>query len=348
MRSGKRLEIEAMRDGFNRQSDSRMCPLEEYVNSRMQAAVLRRIGWQRVARSLPKPLGDFIHGKIWRWPYRHMRSYPWHMGRLEPDLPGTWRISVDDIPVATTVPLTEWAGPIERPVTIVAGGPSAREHDFAELACSGRMIVAVNGVPELLAGHGIRPDAWIVADLRLAEMIRANFSHARGTPLAIPGAVAAILAEDAPAELASRPVCVIERVNQWHGVRSLDSGRLRDLNKRSASPFVFPPAGDGKSVVGWSHRPEFGFFSGCTVAFAALQIMVGLGARDIEIIGMDLSGTGHAYPDKEGSIPSSLDADYECRILPSFGLMSEALRGSGVRVRNLSPVCRLPRDFFAE
>jgi Kdo-III transferase WaaZ len=111
---------------------------------------------------------------------------------------------------------------------------------------------------------------------------------------------------------------------------------------------VFPPAGNGKSIIGWSRRPELGFFSGCTVAFAALQIMVRLGARDIEIVGMDLTGKAHAYTEADGAIPSSLDADYEQRILPSFALMGEALKGSGIAIRNLSPVCRLPRRFFPE
>jgi hypothetical protein len=101
-----------------------------------------------------------------------------------------------------------------------------------------------------------------------------------------------------------------------------------------------------KSVVGWSRRPELGFFSGCTVVFAALQIVIGLGARDIEIAGMDLQGSGHAYKEEKCAIASSLGADYERGILPAFERMHEAIRGSGVVVRNLSPVCPLPREFF--
>ena len=111
---------------------------------------------------------------------------------------------------------------------------------------------------------------------------------------------------------------------------------------------MFPATGVRKSVVGWSRRPELGFFSGCTVVFAALQVVVGLGARDIEIIGMDLSNQGHAYQEGEGTLPSTLTLDYADRILPSFELMHEALRNTGVVVRNLSPVCPLPRRLFAE
>ncbi|HEX7260999.1 MAG TPA: hypothetical protein VF258_04235, partial [Luteolibacter sp.] len=234
-----------------------------------------------------------------------MRSYPWSVG-LEPLRPGAWTIAKGKDAVTTTVPLSEWIGPIDRPVTIVAGGPSAREHPMSELASGKRLIIAVNGVPAFLAEHGIRPDAWIVTDPRLANQIESNFPHAAGTPLATLANVAASIAIRAPRELASRPLCLIERVNQWFGVRSLEDEALLDLNERSGSPLLFPAQGVVKSLVGWSRRPELGFFSGCTVVFAALQIAVGLGARDIEIIGMDLSDQGHAYKDEEGAIASSI------------------------------------------
>jgi Kdo-III transferase WaaZ len=324
-----------------------MTPLEAYVNSRMGKPVLRRIAWEHRSRNFPAPLGDFIRHKLWKWPYRHMRSYPWTVG-LKPQRPGAWTISLGADAVTTTVPLSEWIGPIDRPVTIVAGGPSAREHPMSELASANRLIFAVNGVPAFLAEHGIRPDAWVVSDPRLASQIESNFPHAAGTPLATLANVAASIANNAPGELASRPICLIERVNQWYGVRSLEDMRLLNLNERSGSPFLFPAQGVVKSLVGWSRRPELGFFSGCTVVFAALQIAVGLGARDIEIIGMDLSDQGHAYREDEGAVASSISTNYKDYILPSFERMHEALRGTGVEVRNLSPVCPLPQRLFAK
>jgi Kdo-III transferase WaaZ len=323
-----------------------MTPLEAYVNARMGKPVLKRIAWEHRSRDFPAPLGDFIRRKLWKWPYRHMRSYPWNVG-LEPQRPGVWRISPDTDSVATTVPLLEWIGSIDRPVTIVAGGPSAREHPMSGLASGKRLIIAVNGVPAFLAEHGIRPDAWIVSDPRLASQIETNFTHAADTPLATTANVAASIAMRAPDELSTRPLCLIERVNQWHGVRSLEEKQLLDVNERSGSPFLFPEKGGGKSVIGWSHRPELGFFSGCTVVFAALQIAVGLGAKDIEIIGMDLSDQGHAYSEEEDALPSALGMNYKERILPSFELMHEALRATGVTVRNLSPVCPLPQRLFS-
>ena len=275
-----------------------------------------------------------------------MRSFPWSVG-FEPTRPGAWTIAVDGRAITTAVPLAEWIGRINRPVTIVASGPSARQHPLAELRSNGRLVVAVNGAPAILAEHGIRPDAWIVSDPRAAFQIERNFPHASDTPLAVTPVTAATIVQQFPAGIVRRPLCLIERVNQWHGVRSLENEELLELNARSGSPFVFPATGVRKSIVGWSHRPELGFFSGCTVVFAALQLVIGLGAREIEIVGMDLGSEGHAYHEGAGALPTSLAADYQDRILPAFELMHEVLRESGVAVRNRSPVCPLPRRLFA-
>jgi hypothetical protein len=291
------------------------------------------------------PIREFINRKLWRWPYRHMRSFSLD-SRLEPTACGGWTILHESNVVATTVPLLEWLGAIDRPVTIVAGGPSARDHSFDECHDGKRLIVAVNGVPAFLAERKIRPDAWIVSDPRLAEQVEANFPNAVGIPLAITARAVVSLARTSPIELASRRLCIIERVNQWHGVASLSESELIDLNKQSGSPFHFPETGPRKSIVGWSWRPEMGFFSGSTVVFAALQLLVRLGAKDIEIVGMDLSGQGHAYDDGKGSLPNTLADDYEISIRPSFELMHQVLEKTGVLVKNLSPVCPLRQRVF--
>lgn len=325
---------------------SRMTPLDAYLHSRMGKSVTQRLAWDRRTRALPDCLGGFVRHKLWKWPYRHMRSIPPGV-ELSQAGPGAWTISTGDRSAVTTVPLAEWLGPIDRPVTIVAGGPSAREHCFNGLRSGERLIVAVNGVPAFLAEMGLRPDAWIVSDTRLASQISNNFPYAVGTPLATTANVAASLTIGCPQEISGRPLCIIERANQWHGLRSLDSRRLLEMNSLSGEPFVFPSSGVMKSIVGWSRRPELGFFSGCTVVFASLQILIGLGAKDVEIIGMDLSDQGHAYAEGEDALPSSLSMNYQQNILPSFKLMHQALTGTGVRLRNLSPVCPLPQEIFA-
>ncbi len=323
-----------------------MLPLEAYICDRMGKSICKRLAFSQASLKLPACLGNLVRKKLWGWPYRHMSGFP-HSVIFEPTSDGTWRLANAGLHLTETVPLKDWIGSIDRPVTIVAGGPSAREYPMQELASGKRLLIAVNGVPTFLAEHGIRPDAWVVSDARLAPQIQANAVHANGVPLAITPKLAAFLAVSSPALLSHHRICLVERVNQWHGVSSLISTQLEDLNKESGSPFLFPTTGQGKSVIGWSKRPELGFFSGATVTFTALQLMVGLGARDIEIIGMDLSGKGHSYVDLPDAIPSSLMDDFEVKILPAFEQMHQGLLGTGVVIKNLSPVCRLPQRLFA-
>ena len=83
------------------------------------------------------------------------------------------------------------------------------------------------------------------------------------------------------------------------------------------------------------------------MTFVALQIAVRLGARDIEIVGMDLSSAPRVYSEGGKALPNSLESHYRPVILPSFQAMHRALAGSGITVRNLSPVCPLPAELFS-
>ncbi len=323
-----------------------MTPLEAHVNRRMQGDIRRRLDWDRRSYRLPPALGGFIRSKLWKYPYRHMRRFPADV-EFECAEDGGWSISQTGGAGVRTHPLGSWIGPIVRPVTLVLGGPSARDYPVEAAQAAGRLLVAVNGVPTFLAERGLGADAWIVSDPNMAFQIEANFEHTAGVPLALTSRAAAELLSRCPEEMATRRMCVIERVNQWHGIRSLKRRELEEMNRQSGSPFVFPEGEDGKSRIGWSHAPELGFFSGCTVAFAALQIVIGLGARDIDIVGLDLGGTGHVYQEEKGALPSRLGIQYEDYILPCFSLMHDALAAKGVAIRNHSPVCPLPARIFS-
>ena len=166
-------------------------------------------------------------------------------------------------------------------------------------------------------------------------------------PLVIETIAGAIWATLAPDDFNSRAVTLFERGNAWHAIPQVSAAALARLNDESGRPWTLPEKMDAKFRVGWSARPEWGFFSGRTVTFAALQVAVRLGARDIEIIGMDLGGKGRAYQEPVNERPSYLLDHYAAYVLPSFELMSRALAATGVRVKNLSPVCPLPRHLFA-
>jgi KDO transferase-3 len=248
--------------------------------------------------------------------------------------------------LAKSKALRELIPPIASSASIIATGPSALEYSWGNLGNCRRFLIAVNGAPTMLKNFGVVPDLLVVTD---REFARTGFQHlevAPGVPLAIEFLAAAALASVAPQLLTDRPFAIIERVNMWHALPMLDDATIKDLNEASGKPFSFPERKDTKCRVGWSHRPDLGIFSGRTVVFGALQIAIGLGATDVEIIGMDLNGAGRAYDEGNKQRPTQLQQHYQEFILPSFEVMSRVLAGSNVSVRNISPVCPLPDDFF--
>lgn len=321
-----------------------MSPLQHFLRQRSGRSVVVRekilacCGWM--------PESVRASGRRWllQWPLRHMRSIPAGI-ELIPLENGAWRVMSGKSHVADSVGLSEWIGGIDGPLSIVATGPSARDYPWDQIQSGERRILGVNGAPSFLKEVGVKADSWVISDHTFLPTAARHFANAGGVPLALTIPAAAWLARNAPSELAGRRVTLLERVNQWHRIPSLPNTELLKLNRSSGNPFVFPEGEDTKSKVGWSHFPDLGIFSGCTVVFAALQIAVGLGAKDIEIIGMDLSDMGRVYDEGDAPQPSGLSEQYDRYILPAFELMRDALEGSDVRIRNVSKVCRLPPLF---
>ena len=283
-----------------------------------------------------------------KWPerFRHMRSImPGYV--YEPAPGGGWIMKKDDRVVTECLPLDRIVGRITRPVTIFATGPTALDCSWQRLQSGDRFIIAVNGAPTVLLERGIRPDLHLVIDRHFVHSGGIHFANSLEVPLIGTHRSAAVLAALMPGVFARKPVAIVERVNAWYGIPVIGQQELRQLNRESGSPFHFPDEPDRKFRIGWSHDPALGVFSGCTVVLSALQVAVGLGATDIEIIGMDLSNMGHAHTSGISKRPNELASQYDQYILPTFQVMHRALSGKGVAVRNLSPVCPLPAGLFA-
>ena len=308
-----------------------MTPLARHIDSRD----LRRTRWS---------LGRLFHKCLWPAPLRHMRVIEPGF-RFEPLADRSWVMHRGAGEIARSVPFAELIGPLDRrPVTIVASGPSAA--DFPWDSLRERFVIAVNGACAVLHEVGVTPDLLVMTDAEFPRTGHHLLARTPGVPMVTTCSAASVLASISPNDLLRRKFAIIERVNAWYGVPALDLTALAALNATSGSPFRLPSGDARKFKVGWSADPELGFFSGCTVTFAALQIAVGRGARDIEIVGMDLGGRGRSYAEGAGAPPSLLEAQYEPYILPSFALMSQALAGSGVVIRNHSPTCPLPGWIF--
>ena len=320
-------------------------PLEIHLARRDEASADRAYRIIRAARKVSALTGKWASKLVFHTSTSHMRYIPSALAMKSSGM-GAWSLSVAGNPLKPTVPLTDLIDPITKPVSIVASGPSALDHDWNDLRGGRRFVIAVNGSTTILAQAGIKPDLMVVIDDKFCVSGARHFAAAAGVPLVIESIAGATWAALAPDDFNSRTVSFLERVNAWYAIPKVSAAELARLNDESGRPWALPEKMDANFRVGWSARPEWGFFSGRTVTFAALQVAVRLGGRDIEIIGMDLGGKGRAYQEPVNARPSYLEAHYAEYVLPSFQLMARALANTGVRVSNLSPVCPLPREIF--
>jgi hypothetical protein len=324
-----------------------MTPLEEFLANQKRCEFSWRASLSRAVGGPATSLSRLATRLIWPRQLKHMRYLaPGITLRHLAD--GRWTILANGTPLAESAKLSQLIPPPVMPVSIVATGPSALDYPWDSVQNGQRFLIAVNGAPTMLRDLGIRPDLLVVTDREFALTGARHLAAAPDVPLAIEFLAAAALAATKPQLLTGRRFAILERVNMWHALPAIDDAVLKELNQVSGSPFIFPETKDPKCRVGWSYRPELGIFSGRTVVFGALQIAIGLGATDVEIIGMDLSGAGRAYSEDSGQRPTQLQEHYQSFILPSFQTMRRALAGSGIVVTNRSPVCPLPPEIFAD
>lgn len=316
--------------------------IQEHLQRTSGEGYAKRVSLQRSVERLSKSVARKASRLIWAGRLSHMRhfNHDFSFTRSGPVLSSMKFKGAD---VIASLPLSELIGRISRPVTLVTTGPSALDYDWATLKKSGRLVVAVTGGAAFLRERGIVPDLLVVSDPDFCKANGHLVRDAAGVPLVIEYRCAAVLQAAFPDAFVGRCATIIERVNRWYGLPALPAADLKAANAGIGSPFVISEVPDKRERIGWSHRPDWGFYPSSTVACVALQVLVGLGATDIEIVGMDLGGKRSVYAN---ALPSRLTEQYEAIILPSFQSMSEALKGKGVRIKNLSPTCPLPREIF--
>lgn len=95
--------------------------------------------------------------------------------------------------------------------------------------------------------------------------------------------------------------------------------------------------------VCFSLDPHRGTWPSGTVVYDAIQLLFGVGYRELFMFGVDLSDAPRFYREGVAS-PTQLTADYEPAILPAFELVRDYLRQSGRTLVNASPESRLPHE----
>lgn len=288
-------------------------------------------------------IGKWVRRKVWRCRFRHMRYFPAAIA-FQPAPDGTWIMTRRcDGRSITSVSLETLRHDPPENITLVATGPSANCFDWAGLSEKKTEIWAVNGAPGILAERGFRSDYLVVTDHRFARdgLPHIRLAASQGATLLFSHEAAAGVFNADPALLEQHPFHIVEKVNAWFALPAFPESRLHSLTASLGNPFVLPekPA----AGVGWSRDPRIGIFAGRTVTFAALQLAVWRGAKNIEIIGLDLGGKTRCYKEDVPAV-SNLEKDLKQYILPSFACMTRALADEPVSILNHSEVSPLPRQ----
>ena len=319
-------------------------PLAEMLGNRSFRAVELKQRLLHACRDWPPGFQKPLRKVLWPPPLRHMRYVP-PVVRLVPGAGGEWKMWRRGLADSgfVSIPVSVLRADVSKPAVVIATGPTANEFDWSTLADGNRVIWAVNGAPMLLEKHGLQCDFLVVTDHRFARdgADHIELAAKQGAVLCFSYEAAAGFAATRPEILARTPFHVFEKANSWYGIPMLSGADLERMNEESGSPFLLPA--EAKAGVGWSHDPGLGVFAGRTVAFAALQLVVWSGSREIEVVGLDLGGKARAY-EEVNPVVSHLEKDLHDYILPAFGCMSAALSGKSIRILNHSRTSLLPRD----
>jgi hypothetical protein len=319
-----------------------MKTIEEHLSGTSPDPFLRKRARHRALEKWPKFLARPLSKAVWSGGYGHLKKIDHDYGFCRE---GTDLVSMSwkGKEVKRLDRLSDLIGPVDRPVSLVTLGPSAKDYDWESLKSSGRLIVAVSGGGTFLKERGITPDLLVVSDPDFSKAAGYHVANTPGVPLVIEYRAAAALHRHFPEAFEGRRIAVVERVNKWYGLPAFGRRDLDAANAASGLPFHISPVPDKLLRAGWSEKPELGFFPSATVAIMALQVIVSAGAEDIEIIGMDLGGGNSLYADVGRS---RLAEEYDGVILPSFLEMAAVLGDRGIRIVNLSPTCPLPAEIF--
>ena len=242
-------------------------------------------------------------------------------------------------------------------VNIIASGPSISNMNYDKDFLDSPTIF-VNGSIRLLEnfnfakiiGYVISDDRFIKHNAKIIENIYS------GQPLFITKPVLHALADSLPELIekyhdsiniiypVDRPLLVNNKSIFLKSLPILNKVAKKKLSLdkfKDHLDFVIDSTSYPKPI-GVSLNIENGFVEAGTVAFVAAQLAYTLGAKHINLYGIDLinSSQPRFYESKDDAAPCKLDKAITDRIVPSFDLMGKVYNQHGVKVTNKSPVSK--------
>jgi hypothetical protein len=293
------------------------------------------------AASASVSIGDRRIDRFWRKLYRciHARRFQ-HNRHLWPYLSVTRgndgtvskaKVFGYDIPL---VPIATAIDRNDKTLHLILSGPSVASIEYDTLPIAAAM--GVNGSIALARKFDIPFRYYCIIDQSFAreriDLVREVVS--RDLILFVtPDVLRYIVQGISPGEYRCR-ICVIELVSAPTYGAAPAPEALRRLAARHSGLNVF----DAENALGYSFDLARGVFDADTVAYVALQILVGCGVQTIYMHGLDLGDAKQQRFYGEGTkVQSSrLSRNYKRLIEPSFAQAAPLLRAHGIKLFNLS------------
>ncbi|WP_313597049.1 hypothetical protein [Psychrobacter sanguinis] len=242
-------------------------------------------------------------------------------------------------------------------VNIFASGPSIAKVKFEDELLNNPSIF-VNGSLTLTAEHNFTNiAAYVISDERFiehnAEILDKFY---KGQPLYITKPVIEAIAVNLSHIIdkyhdfitivyaVDRPIVPTNKTSILKAlslINKIGNKKLSLANFKDHPDFVIDTSSYPKPI-GVSLNINQGFVEAGTVAFVAAQLAYTLGAKQINLYGIDLinSNQPRFYERQDNAAPCKLDKAVTDRIVPSFDLLSKVYGEYGVEVKNKSPVSK--------
>ncbi|WP_447918844.1 hypothetical protein [Achromobacter aegrifaciens] len=227
---------------------------------------------------------------------------------------------------------------------LILSGPSVAQIPYDRLDI--RAAMGVNGAIALARKFDLPFKYYCIIDQNFVrdriDLVREIVS--RDLTLYVLPEVLRYIMQGIPQELIRCRICIIELISERAYQRSAAPAVL----KRMAAVTPDVKLLDAKRGLGFSFNAELGVFDADTVAYAALQVLVSGGARQVYLHGLDLTlQNGLRFYDEGGAPQTSrLARNFSHLIEPSFRFASAQWRARGVSVFNLSPISALPAEII--
>ncbi|KRC83014.1 hypothetical protein ASE30_23775 [Achromobacter sp. Root83] len=241
-------------------------------------------------------------------------------------------------------PLAQGYDPADESVHLILSGPSVAQIPYDRLNIG--VAMGVNGAIALARKFNLQFKYYCIIDQNFVrdriDLVREIV--ARDLTLYVFPEVLRYIMQGIPQEQIRCRICIIELISRRAYQRTVAPAVLKRI--AAATPDV--QLLDAKQGLGYSFDVSLGVFDADTVAYAALQVLVSSGARQVYVHGLDLTvQSGLRFYDEGGRPQTSrLTRNFSRLIEPSFRFASSHWRERGVSVFNLSPISALSPDIL--